>query len=182
MTSKGFILETERQYLRELMLDDALWLLDMLNQPSFIRNIGDRGVRTQADAENYLRTALLDHYAAHGFGMWLAMAKLPLRPDEAKPDTALGLCGLVKREQLEYPDVGFAYLPEFWGLGLATEAAEAVVAYARQRQLSPKLLGITSLDNSGSIHVLEKIGMRFQNLIGFDGEDEDTRLYSLHLD
>ena len=118
-------LETARLSLRRLEASDAAFLVELLNQPSFLTNIGDRGVRTVEDAHRYLREGPLAMYARHGFGLW----HVSRRADGA----VLGLCGLLKRDVLPDVDVGYALLPQFWGQGYAFEAAQATVRHASSR-------------------------------------------------
>ncbi len=163
------ILETERLRLRHLTLDDAAFMLRLLNEPSFIRNIGDRGVRTEAEARQYLENGALASYGQYGYGLYL----VELRTS----GEALGICGLVKRDYLDDPDVGFAFFPEFWLKGYAYESAAAVKAHAFDVLGVKRVLAITSPGNLGSIRVLEKIGLRFERMITPPGREETLRLF-----
>ena len=111
------ICETERLLLRLLATDDAAFILELLNEPSFVANIGDKGVRNLADACQYLLTGPIKSYEQNGFGLWLVALQETLTP--------IGMCGLIKREGLDDPDVGYALLPKFWSQGYAFEAAAA---------------------------------------------------------
>jgi RimJ/RimL family protein N-acetyltransferase len=139
--------------MREFRLDDAEFVLRLLNEPSFIEFIGDRGVRSCADAERYLEQGPMASYRAHGHGL----LRLSLRSD----DTPIGMCGLVKRDTLPHPDIGFALLPEHWGGGYVTEAATAAIEYGRDRLGIKTVLGITTPHNVRSITVLGKLGLGF---------------------
>jgi ribosomal-protein-alanine N-acetyltransferase len=163
-------IETERLSLRPLTTDDAAFMLALLNEPSFIRNIGDRGVRTEAEARAYLVDGAIASYAKHGYGLYLVELRSTGEP--------IGICGLVKRDYLEHPDVGFAFLPGFWQKGYACESAAAVKAHALGVLGVPRLLAITSPDNAGSIRVLQKIGLRFERMITPPGQDEEIRLFT----
>ncbi len=147
-----FKLTTERLALREFGDEDAPFVIALLNDPDFIRHIGDRDVRTLDDARAYLRNGPMASYAQHGYGLW--------RVALADDDTPIGMCGLIKRAGLPDPDIGYAYLPEFRGQGFAVEAAAATLAFARDRLRFRRLLGITSMDNERSGRVLEGIGLR----------------------
>lgn len=147
-----FKLTTERLALREFSDEDAPFVLALLNDPDFIRHIGDRDVRTLDDARAYLRNGPMASYAQHGYGLW--------RVALAGDDTPIGMCGLIKRAGLPDPDIGYAYLPEFRGRGYAVEAAAAALAFARDGLRFRRLLGITSMDNDRSGRVLERIGLR----------------------
>jgi RimJ/RimL family protein N-acetyltransferase len=165
-------LQTARLNLRPLTLDDAAFILELVNEPSWLRYIGDRGVRTLDDARVYLTKGPLDMYARLGFGLLL----VELRED----GTPLGLCGLIKRDTLPDVDIGFAFLPEYWGKGYAREAAAAALADAAASYGLQRVVAITTLDNEASIRLLEKIGFRFDRLIG--GPDgTQLRLFTLEL-
>jgi RimJ/RimL family protein N-acetyltransferase len=151
------VLETERLVLRRLGEDDAAFMLALLNEPSFWQNIGDRGVRTLEQARQYIVDGPVASYAKHGFGLYLV---------ELKADgTPIGICGLVKRDHLDAPDIGFAFRPQYWSFGYACESAAAVLDYARRDLGVGRIVAITAPDNTGSIKVLTKIGLVFGGLI-----------------
>jgi len=164
------LLETERLTLRKITIDDAAFMLDLLNQPSFIQFIGDRGVRTLDDAHKIIQDRYIAAYERLGFGIYLTL----LRGTE----TPIGICGLVKRDGLEDVDVGYALLPQYWSKGYASEAVSAVLAYARNTLGIRRVLGITTLDNAGSIRVLVKAGFKFERVIKLPGEDVDLKLFA----
>ncbi len=166
-------LETARLSLRRLEASDAAFLVELLNQPSFLTNIGDRGVRTVEDAHRYLREGPLAMYARHGFGLW----HVSRRADGA----VLGLCGLLKRDVLPDVDVGYALLPQFWGQGYAFEAAQATVRHASSRFALARVAAVVSEGNAGSIRVLEKLGMKFERMVSMRPDEPDVRLYGLNL-
>jgi len=151
------ILSTERLVLREFTSADAPFILQLLNDPSWLRFIGDRGVRTLADAEGYVAKGPAASYARHGFGLWLVGRK-----GDGVP---LGMCGLLKRETLDDVDVGYAFLPEFCGQGYAREAVAATLAHGRRAFGLKRIVAITAPDNESSIRLLEKLGFRFERLI-----------------
>jgi len=134
------ILETQRLTLRRLAADDAEFILELLNQPSFLQYIGDKGVRNTQDALRYIETGPVASYERFGFGLYLVELK-----DSGTP---IGMCGLIKRETLPDVDVGFAFLPDYWSQGLAFEAASAVMNYGRQTLGLRRIVAITSLDNT----------------------------------
>ncbi|MEO7966229.1 MAG: GNAT family N-acetyltransferase [Gemmatimonadaceae bacterium] len=162
-------IETPRLVLRRLTEEDAPFINVLLNQPSFIENIGDRGVRSTDDAVNYLRQGPMASYARHGFGLLLTS----LRAD----GTPIGICGILKRDTLEDPDIGYALIPEFWGAGYAREAAEAVIDEARRLFNFRRIVATTSLDNVSSIRVLEKMGFRFDGVIRMTPEGGESRFF-----
>lgn len=164
------IIKTERLTLCKLSTADAGFILDLLNQPSFIRYIGDRGVRTLEDAERYILNGPVASYERYGFGLYLTQLKESHIP--------IGMCGLIKRDTLEDVDIGFAFLPQFWLKGYAFESASAVLAYARNTLGIKKILGIATPDNTGSIRVLEKIGLKFEKMVKLSEDDVELKLFT----
>lgn len=146
------VLDTQRLTLRRLSYDDAAFILRLLNDPDFIRFIGDKGVRNLEDARGYLRTGPLASYERFGFGLF--------RVDLRESGEPIGMCGLLKREVLADVDIGFAYLPEHRSKGYAFEAATAIASYAYRTYGLTRLAGVTKPDNFGSMRVLEKLGLR----------------------
>lgn len=151
------VIETERLILRPLTEDDAPFIFQLVNDPAWLRYIGDKGVRTLDDARRYLREGPIAMYATHGFGL-----ELVIRKSDSAP---IGLCGLIKRDALPDVDVGFAFTPESRGCGYASEAAAAVLAHGRTAFGLERIVAITSLDNFASMRVLEKVGMTFERVI-----------------
>ena len=148
------IMETERLRLTRLTEADAGFLLRLLNQPSFLRFIGDKGVRNEADAVRYLREGPDAMFARYGFCLY----RLARKGDAV----AIGMCGLLKRDQLEAPDIGFALLSEYEGQGYVVEAARAVLAQGFEQLGLAQVLAIANTDNAASHRLLEKLGMRYQ--------------------
>ncbi len=153
--------------------DDAPFMLALLNEPSFIRNIGDRGVRTLDDARSYIARGPLASYDRFGFGLYLVQLK-----DDATP---IGICGLLKRETLADVDIGFAFLPDFWRRGYAAESASAVRDYARDRVGLRRLVAIVNPGNEPSARVLEKIGFTYERTIAFGNDGTDLKLFAADL-
>jgi RimJ/RimL family protein N-acetyltransferase len=148
------VLETERLQLRRLIVDDAPFIFDLLNQPSWLRYIGDKGIRTLDDAQNYIVNGPMAMYERNGFGLYLTVLKEGGAP--------IGLCGLIKRDTLDDVDIGFAFHPDYWNRGYALEAAAAVLKHGLRDFNLPRVVAIASPDNDSSIRLLEKIGLRFQ--------------------
>lgn len=165
------ILETERLILRQFSTEDAEFILALLNEPSFIQNIGDRGVRTTADAVAYLTKGPIASYAKNGFGLYAVLLK--------ETDEPIGMCGLIKRDGLEDVDIGYAFLPQFWSKGYAVESARAVKAYAKDTIGLKRLVAITDPTNEGSIRILEKIGLRFEKMIRLSEDDIELKLFAI---
>jgi RimJ/RimL family protein N-acetyltransferase len=145
------ILSTERLRLRWFRADDAPFLLRLVNDPDWLTNIGDRGVRDEAAALAYVRDRLVDGCWRLGFGFWLV--------ERAGDGERLGMCGLTWRESLPAPDLGFAFLPQFRGQGYAREAARACLRYAAEVLELDTVLAITASHNERSQHLLRDLSM-----------------------
>jgi RimJ/RimL family protein N-acetyltransferase len=167
------VLETGRLFLIRLSTDDAAFIQELVNDPEWIRYIGDRGVRTLEDAAEYIRKGPLAMYETYGYGLYLVREK--------GSGDAVGICGLLKRDFLEHADLGFALLARYRGKGYASEAARAVVAYAGQTLGLAHLEAITNPDNGSSIGILEKLGFRFERMIAYPGETAPLRLFSINV-
>ena len=161
-------LRTERLELRELVLEDDEFILRLLNEQGFLHFIGDKGVRTLADAREYLSKGPIDSYRRHGFGLYLT---------SLRGGGPIGICGLVKRDSLPDVDVGFAFLEQYWSKGYAAESAAAVLAWAREHLRLSRIIAITAPDNAGSIAVLRKIGLRFERMVKLTGDSQELRLF-----
>ncbi len=160
------VFETSRLTLRRLGLEDAGFIVELLNDPSFLRFIGDKNVRTEEDARQYILAGPMDSYQRHGFGLWLV---------EIKDSTAAaGMCGLLKRDYLDEVDIGFAFLPRYRSKGYAFESAAAVMEYAWSVLGLKRVVAIADEDNAGSLRVLEKIGMSFDRMIKLPDGGEVT--------
>lgn len=159
---------TERLRLRELDEDDAGFMLEMLNLPDFLRFIGDRGVRDLEQSRAYLRNGPIASYARHGFGMYL------VEPREG--GAPIGLCGLVARDGLPAPDIGFAFLPAYYGRGLAFEAAAATLAHARDTLGLARIVAIVSPGNARSLALLRRLGLGEAGRVRLPGKEEEDLL------
>jgi RimJ/RimL family protein N-acetyltransferase len=149
-----FLIETERLRIECLVLDDAAFILELLNDADFVEYIGDKGVRTQADAECYLRDGPLASYAEHGFGLWRVRLK--------ESGVSIGICGLIKRPSLQDVDLGYALLPEYRGKAYAIEAARAVLEFARDHVRLRRVVAIVQPANKRSVRVLERLAFTFE--------------------
>ena len=163
------VLETERLVLRKISVDDAEFIIELLNLPSFLRYIGDKEVRNAADAVRYIETGPIASYERFGFGLYLVELK--------ETGVSIGICGLLKRDSLPDVDVGFAFLPSYWSQGYAFESASAVITYGREVLGLRRIVAITSLDNSASMRLLEKIGLKFERLIKLAEDEPEVRLF-----
>lgn len=167
------ILETERLVLRELEPDDAPFMLELLNDPAYILNIADRGVRDLEGARRYLEERWRASYAEHGFGLWVVVHR--------DTGACTGLCGLVRRDGLDDVDIGYAFLPAFRGQGFARESALGVKAHARDVVGLTRLVAVVAAGNTRSIKVLEQLGMRFERHLRLPGDASDVALYATEL-
>jgi RimJ/RimL family protein N-acetyltransferase len=164
------VLVTARLRLRHATTADSEFVLALVNDPDFIRNIGDRGVRTLADAERYLHNGPISSYEKFGFGMYVVELK-----DSRTP---IGFCGFVRRDWLPDADIGFAFLPQYRAQGYALESASAVKAYGRDVLGLTRIVAIVSPTNADSIRLLEKIGLRFESMVRPANEDADIQLFA----
>lgn len=165
------VLQTERLNLRTITPEDAGFYLELVNDPSWIRYIGDRGLRTLDAA----RTAIVEGPMAMFDKLGYSLYVVERRSD----GRAMGMCGLIKRDVLPDTDIGYAISPQFWGQGYAHEAAAAVVAHARGAIGLPRLLAITSPGNAASQKLLLKLGMAFVKCTRLEGWEENSNLYSM---
>jgi RimJ/RimL family protein N-acetyltransferase len=149
---------------------DAAFMLQILNDAAFIRNVGDRGVRTEAEAANYLRERVLPSYERFGFGMWLVELR--------ETGKAVGICGLIKRETLDDVDLGFSFAEEFRGQGLAYEASIAALDYGWKIVKLSRIVAITAPFNASSIRLLEKVGMRVEKKIKLEPNGPELMLFA----
>lgn len=163
------ILETERLTLRQFTAEDAPFILELVNEPSFIQNIGDRNVRSLADAVKYIEAGPVISYARNGFGLYLVQLK--------ESGESIGMCGLIKRAALEDVDIGYAFLPKFWSKGYAVESALAVKEQAHSLGLR-RLVAIVDPANIGSIRVLEKLGLTFEKMVQLAADDIELKLFA----
>ena len=163
------VFETERLSLRKFTAADAPFIVTLLNDSSLLRYIGDKQVRNIADADQYIANGPVASYERNGFGLFCVELK--------DLHTPIGMCGLIKREQLPDPDIGFAFLPDFRNQGLAFEAAAVVLADARDRLGLERILAITTPDNDASIRLLQRLGLKFQRVIK-DPESAELFLHS----
>ena len=164
------VFETDRLILRRLSGEDAAFILKLVNDPLWLRFIGDRGVRTLEDARAYILKGPVAMYERVGFGLYLVEHK--------RDGVPLGICGLIKRDGLDDVDLGFAFLPEFRAQGYAYESAAAVLAYGRNVLGLKRIVAITSPDNERSVHLLEKLGFTFEKMIQLPNDSEAVKLFA----
>lgn len=164
------IRETERLLLREFNLMDAAFIIELVNSPGWLAYIGDRNIKTIEQAAAYLMNGPIKSYAQNGFGLYMVELKADSMP--------IGMCGILKRETLENPDIGFAFLPACTGQGYAFESAAATMVFAKEVLRLPFICAITVPENKASIKLLEKIGLKLVKPVQYKGSDETLILYS----
>jgi RimJ/RimL family protein N-acetyltransferase len=165
------IFETERLLLREITLEDAPFILALVNDPDWLRFIGDRGVRSLEQAREYILRGPIAMYAQYGYGLWLATRKSDLQ--------SVGLCGLLRRAGLADADLGFAVLPAFRSQGYTSEASAATLRYARRVVGLQRVAAITSTDNHASARVLERLGLKFEHMLRLPDDEEELKLFAI---
>jgi [ribosomal protein S5]-alanine N-acetyltransferase len=164
------VIETERLLLRKFTVDDASFILELLNTPSWLRFIGDRNVHNIEQATQFLLNGYLKSYETHGFGFYVVI--------ERATQKLIGMCGLVKRNTLEDVDIGFAFMPEFVGKGYGFEAASATLNYAENVLRLEKIIAIVNPENVVSIALIKKIGLQFERMINLSARDIELMLFS----
>ncbi|HEV7506763.1 MAG TPA: GNAT family N-acetyltransferase [Thermoanaerobaculia bacterium] len=170
---KSTVLETERLLLQRFTADpgESEFALRLLNEPSYLQNIGDKGVRTLEQAAKYLVEGPIKSYELHGHGLYLVVLKESGQP--------VGICGLLKRDQFKDPDLGYAFLPEFWSRGFAFETASAVLEYGRRTLGLPKVIALVDPANAPSIKLLKKLGFSFSETVKMEPGGAVADLYDL---
>lgn len=163
------IARTQRLMIRELEPADAGFLLQMLNEPSFHKYIGDKGVRTEVDALAYMRERYIKSYRENGFGLW-ALSRI-------NDNVLVGMNGLIKRPDLEFPEIGYGLLEAHWGQGYALESGRAVLQYANEVLKIPKVIALTSQINVRSAKVLERLGMKRNGEVFTEDYPEGSLLF-----
>jgi RimJ/RimL family protein N-acetyltransferase len=171
VSSPASIAETPRLRIRRLDAGDAVFICELVNDPDWIRNIGDKGVRTPDDARRYLEKGPIAMYERVGFGLFAVELK--------ETGECAGICGLIRREGLDDVDLGFAFLPRFRGAGYAFEASSAVIDDGTQRFGLRRIVAIVSQGNEASKSLLEKLGFRFERMVALQPGGESLELYAL---
>jgi RimJ/RimL family protein N-acetyltransferase len=164
------ILTTERLLLRQFTIDDTAFIIELVNSPGWLQFIGDRNITNQEQAKNYLENGPIKSYKDNGFGLSMVALK--------EDGNSIGMCGILKRDEMEYPEIGFAFLPQFMKKGYAVEIAKATLADAISKLMIPIILAITVPNNKDSIKLLEKIGLRFSKIIHSPKDNTELLLYS----
>ncbi len=164
-----YLQETERLRLRELSSEDAVFIVELLNTPGWLKYIGERNVKSEEQAKCYLFNGPIKSYRENGFGLWLVELKETQKP--------IGMCGILRRDYLEHPDIGFAFLPDFNGKGFAFEAAQSSLFYAKWILQHNTICAITLPGNEHSIKLLMKLGLSYIQPIHLPLTGEEVLLY-----
>jgi ribosomal-protein-alanine N-acetyltransferase len=167
-----FSIETSRLKLRWLELTDADFIYRLVNDHHWLRFIGDKQVDDLDGARRYIEAGPRAMYRQFGFGLNRVALK--------DSDTAIGICGLLQRESLPHPDLGFALLPEYRGQGYAREAADAILQHAYLIPHQTQITAIVNPDNLSSIKLLEKLGFRIDRQIQIEPNQEFVDLYVIN--
>ena len=160
------MLATDRLILSRMTFDDCEFVIELLNEPSFLEYIGDRGVRNLQDAREYLKKGAIDSYETHGFGLFLVTHR--------DTHTLLGICGLVVREEFDHPDLGFAFLERHWSNGYAYESSLAILEFAEEKLGLPVVIAMADEDNESSLALLDKLGFSFDKMATMPGETAEV--------
>jgi RimJ/RimL family protein N-acetyltransferase len=163
------ILETDRLLLKEFEPVDAAFIVQLVNTEGWLKYIGDRNIKTIEKAEHYLVNGPIKSYRQNGYGLYKVEKK-----DTHQP---IGMCGIIKREHLPCPDIGFAFLPEFCNQGFAFEIATATMDFAKEELSLPVIAAITVPQNERSVRLLKKLGLSFQEKIKMPGSQDEVDLY-----
>ncbi|HEV7330194.1 MAG TPA: GNAT family N-acetyltransferase [Flavisolibacter sp.] len=164
----NYIFQTQRLRLREFSLQDASFLIALMNSPGWLQYIGDKDIKTAEAARQYLLNGPIKSYTDNGFGLSLV---------EKIDGVPIGMCGIIRRDYLECPDIGFALLPQFTGMGYAYEVANQTLLHAKSQLKLPKVAAITMPQNQSSIKLLEKLGMQCSDTIILPHSKEALLLY-----
>jgi RimJ/RimL family protein N-acetyltransferase len=164
------IILTDRLRLREFELTDSAFIVELLNSEGWLRFIGKSSVQTEEQARNYLINGPIKSYRENGYGLCMV--------ERTEDDKPIGMCGIIKRDNLDKPDIGFAFLPEFHGKGYAFEIASATLEYAKETLNIPEIYAITVAYNEKSIKLLERIGLKFIKTIYMANDKEALLLFS----
>ena len=164
------LIETDRLLINKITIDDAGFILELMNDKDWIKNIGDKGIRTIEDAQAYIQNCFLKTYNESNCGFYSLNLK--------KTHQSIGIAGLVDREGLDHIDIGYGMLPQFRGKGYAFEATKAIYDYGYQELKLEKIVAIVNPDNIGSIKLLTKLGLTYEKMIRLPDEDKDIKLFS----
>ncbi len=165
------VIETERLLLTRLSYDHCEFISELVNEPSFKRYIGDKEVHSQEDAHRYLREGPIGSYEQHGYGLFLVSVR--------ESDMPAGICGLVKREEFDDPDLGFAFLNRYRRRGYASESARAVLEHGFDELGLRRIIAMADPDNEPSVRLLQTLGFVYERKVRMPEDEYDINLFSL---
>jgi RimJ/RimL family protein N-acetyltransferase len=171
MNATPLRIETERLMLEVLSFSDALFVKTLFNDPDCLRFIGDKGIVDIPSAERYLEQGPMASYQTHGFGLLKIITK--------ETAQVIGCCGLLQRDYLTEPDIGFAGLPEFRGHGYLYEASLAILAQAKEKGIYQTIHALVDPENIASVNLLKKLGMTYQRKLIPPQDDRETDVYGI---
>lgn len=163
------LIHTDRLAIRKLEYEDSGFIIRLLNDPAWLKNIGDKQVHSLADARQFLESSIFPMYENYGFGLLLVELK--------ETSVPIGICGLIKRETLEHVDLGFAFLAKYRGQGFALECASATIDNGRAVHGLKKLAAIVLQTNVPCIKLLQKAGFRFKKKVRFKPREAELLLF-----
>jgi len=155
------ILETNRLILRELHPGDAKSFYDLNSNPNVIKYTGNAAFKNVEEAKEFLEN--YRDYRLNGYGRWAVIEK--------STEKFIGWCGLKLGKMENEADIGFRFFEEEWNKGYATESAVACIQYGFENLKLKRIIGRAMKENIGSIKVLEKIGLKHEKDIDFDGKE-----------
>lgn len=164
------IAQTQRLSISKITLEDAPFFLELVNTPNFKKYIGDKKLSTLIGVEEYLKAGILKSYEDHGFSYY----KLRLH----ESDETLGIVGILKRDNLECPDIGFAMLPQFEGQGYGFESSKAMMQVAKDKFKIDKIAAITLEYNVNSINLITKLGLEFEKKVKPFADEEELLFFA----
>ncbi|MEX0315825.1 MAG: GNAT family N-acetyltransferase [Allomuricauda sp.] len=164
------ITETDRLLICEAEIKDSKFFKQLLNSPNWLEHIGDRGIKTEKHAIGYIKSNLIASYKKNGYGLFKMCLRESLHP--------IGICGFVKRDYLDSPDIGFAILPQFEGKGYTYEACISLLDYGKHHLKLNPIFGITTTENIKSQHLLTKIGLNNSGTVKPKTDEKEYLLFS----
>ncbi|MGB5236303.1 MAG: GNAT family N-acetyltransferase [Flavobacteriaceae bacterium] len=162
------LIETERLLLREITLDDKEALFKLHSDPGVQEYTGEPVVESIEAIEKAILTRI-NNYEKYGYGRWATYLKNGMQ--------FVGWAGLAYLPEFDEIDLGYRLLPEYWGLGIATEASRAILNYGFDTLKLKKIIAIALKENKASIRVMEKVGMKFYKFAPYEPGSEDALWY-----
>jgi len=168
------MIHTERLILKPVSLEDAEFILELVNSKEYIENIGERNIRTLSEAQDYIQEKMVNHFKQHGYGNFLMTTK--------KDGAKIGCVSLYNRPDVDGVDIGFVLLHRYTKNGFAYEGAHALKIYAKETLGLSGITAFTTKENKDSQRLIEKLGLQFKKNMIFEDEKEELMLYGLAFD